>query len=101
MENSPFIEREDIIVITDADAETVDPSQPTLFIDVEVVDNDDDKEPEVKTSVFEAYLKRKKVTMMKLLLRVNLFSQALMMTNQTEKLTFQKTLKSFSRMKTN
>ena len=56
MENSPFIEREDIIVITDADAETVDPSQPTLFIDVEVVDNDDDKEPEVRTSVFEAYL---------------------------------------------
>jgi hypothetical protein len=42
----------------DADSEAVDPSQPTLFIDVEIIDNDDDKEPEVKTSVFEAYLEK-------------------------------------------
>ncbi len=56
VESSPFLDREDIIVITDADAENVDPSQPTLFIDVEIIDNDNDEEPEVKTSVFEAYL---------------------------------------------
>ena len=55
-QDSPFLERDDIVVITDSDSEGVDPSQPTLFIDVEIIDNDDEKEPEVKTSVFEAYV---------------------------------------------